>query len=189
MHSIYLLRHCEYENPLNILPGRLPVPLSEVGKKRALGLHKYFSDKKIDRIISSAVLRCKQTSEIISGGNIPINFDKRLLETLSAYQGYWGENWHGNGFHFFSHQEELEGEGFKDILKRVSAFWDEVSANLQENIIVCGHGDPLQILYSHIRGLPLAKEDSQEENIPGWLGYGEWFEFNKTTNGDMVEIK
>jgi broad specificity phosphatase PhoE len=92
MPKMYLLRHCDYDNPRTILPGRLPVELSEQGKRRAQELQQFFADKEIAAIYSSAVLRCRQTVEIIADKKIPIFYDARLLETLSAYQGYWGEN-------------------------------------------------------------------------------------------------
>lgn len=174
MSSVYLLRHCEYENPLNILPGRLPVKLSPLGEKKAFQLRDHFQNKNISHIYASAVERAKQTAEIIAHDQIPITYDPRLLEGLSAYQGYWGENWHGDGFHFFSHHAELGGENFQDILVRVSDFWNEITENLQENIIICSHGDPLQILHSYIYRLPLADESKQENNIIGWLEKGEY---------------
>lgn len=101
MNSIYLLRHCAYSNPLNILPGRLPVELSQEGRENALRLKEYFADKNIKQIYSSAVKRCKQTAEIIADHNIPLTFDQRLLETFSAYQGYWESNANNTWDHFF----------------------------------------------------------------------------------------
>lgn len=176
MPSIYLLRHCEYENPRNILPGRLPLDLSESGRAKASQLTKTFADKSIGKIYSSAVERCKQTAEIVADGTIPVIFDQRLLETLSAYQGYWGENKTADGFQFFSHRQELGGEGLADIQVRMKSFWDEVTKDLTENIIICSHGDPLQVLYSTIFDLPLVDDNCVEENIPGWLEKGEFFE-------------
>ena len=95
--SIYLLRHCDYDNPKKILPGRLPVPLSSKGIEQANLLKEYFADKSIANIYSSAVERCKQTAQIIADNKIPIIPDKRILETLSAYRAYWGENHDENG--------------------------------------------------------------------------------------------
>lgn len=178
MSSIYLLRHCEYENPRNILPGRLPLDLSETGKTRAGELAQTFKDKKISRIYSSAVERCKQTAEIVSQGKIPVTFDQRILETLSAYQGYWGENKTKDGFNFFSHRSELGGEGLADIQVRMDSFWKDTTKDLQENIIICSHGDPLQVLYSTIHGMKLVDDNDIEENIPGWLEKGEFFEID-----------
>jgi broad specificity phosphatase PhoE len=176
MNSIYLLRHCDYNNPLHILPGRLPVELSPEGKANASRLKKYFAAQNIKQIYSSAVLRCKQTSEIIADHTIPVTFDQRLLETISAYQGYWEGNADNAWSHFFVHRDELGGENFADIKTRVASFWDEITVDLHDNIIICSHGDQLQILFSYINGQPLVTEDASEENIPGWLGRGEFFE-------------
>lgn len=176
MRSIYLIRHCDYDNPRNILPGRLPVELSETGKQDAQRLHAYFADKNISKIYSSAVRRCQQTAQIIAGDAIPISYDKRLLEIFSAYQGYWGENWHGEGFHFLSHRDALGGESFADVKERLADFWNEISKKDEGNVIVCSHGDPLQILYTHIYNLPLADEATQEGNLPGWLDKGAFSE-------------
>ncbi len=176
MNSIYLLRHCAYSNPLNILPGRLPVELSQEGKENALYLKEYFADKNIKHIYASAVLRCKQTAEIIADHTIPLTFDQRLLETFSAYQGYWEGNTDNTWDHFFIHRNELGGESFIDIKTRMASFWDEITANLHDNIIICSHGDQLQILFSYIHGQPLVAEDESEENIPGWLDRGEFIE-------------
>lgn len=178
MSSIYLLRHCDYDNPRNILPGRLPLDLSESGKMRAQELAQIFKEKNIQRIYSSAVERCKQTAEIISDGKIPVLFDQRILETFSAYQGYWGENKTKDGFHFFIHRAELGGESLADIQVRMKSFWEDITNGLEENIIICSHGDPLQVLYSTIQGMPLIDDNSIEENIPGWLEKGEFFEIH-----------
>ncbi len=178
MPSIYLLRHCEYENPRNILPGRLPLELSESGKIRAGQLASTFEGKNISRIYSSAVERCKQTAEIVSKGTIPVLYDQRLLETLSAYQGFWGENKTEDGFHFFIHRSELGGESLVDIQVRMKSFWEEITQELKDNIIICSHGDPLQVLYSTIHGMNLVDDNDIEENIPGWLEKGEFFEIS-----------
>jgi probable phosphoglycerate mutase len=175
MSTIYLLRHCDYDNPRGILPGRLPVPLSAEGLVQAEKLRSHFATEKIARIYSSAVLRCQQTATIIADNRIPIVYDQRLLETLSAYQGYWArEEWD----HFFAHQADLGGETLVDIRKRVLGFYQEVLASLpdQETVIVCSHGDPLQQLYAGLKQLPLP---SNTQNYPetleyGWLQKGEF---------------
>lgn len=187
-NSIYLLRHCDYENPRNILPGRLPVPLSSEGIEQANKLKAYFSTKSINKIYSSAVERCKHTAEIISDGVIPMVFDTRILETLSSFQGYWGENTHAGGYHFFSHVQELGGESLLDIQKRVSAFWEHSIAGKNENIIVCSHGDPLQVLYSYIHNLDVVDDNEVEANIPGWMEKGEFIEL-VFDEGNLIQTK
>lgn len=187
-NTVYLLRHCDYDNPRNILPGRLPVSLSGKGISQANQLAKYFADKNIAAIYSSAVERCKQTAEIISQNQIPVIFDKRILETFSAYQGYWEDNLHEEGYHFFSHIPELGGENLKDIEVRVSNFWEEILPKTTGNIIICSHGDPLQVLYSHIHGLPTVDDNEVEANIPGWMEKGEFIELT-LENGKLTNTQ
>jgi broad specificity phosphatase PhoE len=153
MRHIYLVRHAEYDSPLPIAPGRLPFPLSATGREQAKRLQTFFQDKAINAIYSSAVLRCRETATIIANEQAPIHYDQRLLETLSAYQGFWYEqsmDW----THFFGHRDELGGEGAQDILNRVGDFWTQVilSSDSEENLVICSHGDPLYCLGQFLRG-------------------------------------
>lgn len=163
MKTIYLIRHCEYSNPRNILVGRLPVVLSERGKQHAQRLAKYFLDKKIDLIWSSKVKRCEQTSKIISAGKINIEFDKRILETFSAYQGFWQKTKELNWSHSFGHQSELGGETFPDIQKRIIAFWQDLLVRSEKNIIICSHGDPLYVLGSYLANQKLPDDPNLKD--------------------------
>ncbi|MDA1079122.1 MAG: histidine phosphatase family protein [bacterium] len=155
MTTLYLVRHCEYANPRKILPGRLPVPLSEQGITQAERLRDYFASKKVDAIYSSSVLRCKQTSQAIAGDKVEIIFDKRLLETHSAYQGYWEEDWS----HFFAHTDELGGETNQDIQDRIVDFYESLDRSSGKSYIICSHGDPLFFLYQFLDKQPLLGRD------------------------------
>ena len=174
MSTIYLLRHCDYANPRRILPGRLPVPLSESGIKRANQLKDIFKNKNIAKIYSSEVLRCKQTAEIVADKKIPVIFDQRLLETLSAFQGYWELDFD----HFFAHNSSLGGETILEIQARVVNFYEELKKSLakDENVILCSHGDPLQCLYAYLHNLNFSNEKHlPETKEAGWLKRGEFF--------------
>ncbi len=154
MSTVYLLRHCEYDNPRHILPGRLPVALSANGKKQAEKLRDFFASQKIEKIYSSEVLRCRQTSEIISGGKIPIEFDTRLLEVMTSYQGYWVENYDL----YYTMRPTLGGETNKDVQDRIVDFWKKTKFKKEKNYIVCSHGDPLYFLNQYLNKIPLEKE-------------------------------
>lgn len=158
MKTIYFVRHCAIDNPRNILPGRLPVILSKEGLLQAEKLHSYFLDKKVDKIYSSAVLRCKQTAETIANKNIPIAYDKRLLETFSAYQGYWFDDGNLDWDEFFNHRDELGGENYPDIQKRMVAFFTELLQKDEKDVIICSHGDPLYVLYLYLSKKELPNE-------------------------------
>lgn len=156
------------------MPGRLPVELSQAGIKQAKLLQEEFAHKNIEKIYSSAVLRCKQTAEIIANGKIPVEHDPRLLETHSAYQGFWVENPHTDWNDFFSHKDELGGEGLADIQKRMADFWESVIKNSTENSIVCSHGDPLMVLQHYLHNRKLPSDSVQIENLFGWLEKGSY---------------
>lgn len=176
MPSIFLLRHCAYDNPLSIMPGRLPVELSLEGKQHARRLGEYFATQSIVHIYTSAILRCTQTAHVIADNRIPITTDKRLLETFSAYQGYWGENTHVTGFHFYSHRAELGGESFRDLYTRMADFWNATIPHLKENIIICSHGDPIMALFAHIHHQSVPETLTPQDNLNGWLEYGQFHE-------------
>jgi broad specificity phosphatase PhoE len=160
MITLYLLRHGDYANPRGIIPGRLPVELSQKGREQIKKLRKFFQDQQITKIYSSAVLRCKQTAEIISQGEIPIEFDKRLLETLSSFQGYWEKDW----MQFFNMRSELGGESNKEVQARMVDFFHTTTLLDGNNYIVCSHGDPLYFLYQYFAGQPLLAEEVHEKN-------------------------
>lgn len=181
MQTIYLVRHGAYENPRNILHGRLPVELSEEGTKQANKLKEYFKYKDISKIYSSAVLRCKRTSEIISDNKIPIIHDKRILEVLSAYQGYWEIDW----TQFFSHMDELGGESYKDVQKRMIDFWNEIYKKEPGNFIICSHGDPLYLLMHYLINKPIPKESEPQSALPDYPKQGSAIEVIKKPDGEF----
>ena len=169
---VYLVRHGQYHNPRGIYPGRLPVPLSKEGRAEVSRLCTYFKDKNIEKIYSSSVLRCKQTSTIISDDSIPIQYDIRLLETFSAYQGYWslGKTGHvpGSWDEFYTHMNQLGGEDYKEVQARMVSFFNDLLTWTDKNVIICSHGDPLQSLYYHLSGqqLPTVEEEKGELGNP-----------------------
>ncbi len=172
MTTIYLLRHVKYSNPEDLCAGRLPFELSEEGMADALKLQKYFEDKDITKIYSSQVMRCKQTAETVSNGEISIEFDQRLLETLTVRQGVP----HGNNTeNYYGYVHILGGETQQDVFDRVSDFWDSMKWEDNKNYIVCSHGDPLHFLYLHLyhKDLGMELEEGVEiSNLPGYPGKG-----------------
>ena len=79
---IYLVRHGQTDwNIEKKTQGHTDIPLNENGRKQAQILAQSISNLKIDRIISSDLLRAKETAEIINerfGNNISL--DERIRE-------------------------------------------------------------------------------------------------------------
>ena len=64
--QIYVIRHGETEwNKEEIFRGRKDIPLNETGKRQAEWVGLYFSEKRIDRLVSSPLSRAMQTAEPI----------------------------------------------------------------------------------------------------------------------------
>ena len=67
--KIYLLRHGETDwNIEGRLQGRMDIPMNESGKEQIKAIGQFLKDSGfcVGRIISSPLLRAKQTTEIIS---------------------------------------------------------------------------------------------------------------------------
>lgn len=147
---IYLVRHCNFDNPRGIQPGRLPVSLSDLGKRQAERLNAYFTNINISHIFSSPVQRCKETVEIFNSMNAPVSFDVRLAEVHSAYQGELIEDqWR---VQLYGKVEILGGESPQDVQNRMAEFWRELRFSSNDNTVICSHGDPLFFLYQYLKG-------------------------------------
>ena len=88
VHNITLLRHgLSTGNEKGIIQGQKDYPLTEEGIKQSRSLSRYWNkhDVSFDAIISSPLLRAKQTAEIITSDmNLPINFDEVWCERQSG---------------------------------------------------------------------------------------------------------
>jgi broad specificity phosphatase PhoE len=148
MITIYLVRHGEYSNPKNILPGRLPVELSNEGCRQITRVRDYLADKQIARIFSSPVRRCEQSAEIMGGGSVEIIYDLRLAETLTVAQG---EDFKGQWVEpFYGRVDKLGGESMLDVQARMVDFWKSLDFESGQNYAICSHGDPLHLLYRYL---------------------------------------
>jgi len=158
MITAYFLRHTEYANPTKILHGRLPLPLTQAGQKHAKAIGRYFQDKKIRKIYSSAVYRCQQTAEIVyTSLHVPIKNDPRILEVLFAMQGMTQNEAHEHSDYPYTLVPQLGGESIQQVSDRMLDFFQHVVMKQKSNIIVCSHGDPLFFLYCYLKKISLAK--------------------------------
>ncbi len=167
MTKIYLVRHGEVDNPGGVEYVRLPgFFLSKRGVKQVERIKEYFKDKNISKIYSSPLERTRQTSKIISEGELPIEYSKELLE---ANYKKW------QGLKFDERDKDLVKEFYKDpikvsthlgesleiIQKRVVAKIMRIAKKHKgENIICVFHADPIltarfyfeQKPFTHIKG-------------------------------------
>ncbi|MFJ8261183.1 histidine phosphatase family protein [Rummeliibacillus sp. NPDC094406] len=138
---IYIVRHCEAQ-------GQPPESqLTEKGFTQAKYLSRFFSNTKIDRIISSPFLRAIQSVEPISEEtNIKIEIDERLSErTLSTMDlPDWLEKLKAT---FNDLELKFQGgESSKEAMNRIVSVVDEVFKSESENTIIVTHGNLMSLL-------------------------------------------
>ncbi|MBI4090395.1 MAG: histidine phosphatase family protein [Candidatus Komeilibacteria bacterium] len=159
MKHFYLLRHTEFENPDNIFRGRLGLALSKEGKDHARRIGAWFKDKHISKIYSSAVERCKATAEIVAQSiDVPVVFDKRLLEVMHAIQGMNLIEYRKDRNKRYSLVDTLGGESMMDVQVRMLDFFYEAVKRDEGNSIICSHGDGLYFLYLALVGKNLPEK-------------------------------
>ncbi len=148
MTIIYLVRHCEFENPEKVVPFRLPgFPLNTKGKREAKLLADYFKLKKIVVVYSSLLLRTKQTAELIASKlNLEVHVTPLLLETKTPLQGIKCEEFFKKYDFIFGEKEHLKngGETIEEVNMRMKKFIKGIlKKHSHQKVVVVSHGDPL----------------------------------------------
>ena len=142
---IYLVRHGQTDwNKENRVQGQLDMPLNDAGKNEAAICAKLLMSVKIDRIVSSDLLRAKETANIINETlSCPLNFDIRLREiNFGDLQGTSVKNiWDI----FSCDLNKVHAEPLSDVYKRVKSFFDEIDT--KENTLIITHGGICKMTY------------------------------------------
>ncbi len=176
---IYFVRHGEVSNPRDIWYGRIPgVSLSNIGKKEIQQTAEFLSDKEIDIIFSSNLLRTKQSAEIVQKKlDLPeIIFSSDLLEVKSSFQGQSFDIARSINYDIFaSDHSEFTGETIENVSSRMGKFAAEISEkNNGQNIVAVSHGDPIMLISVLAQGLPIVNE-SIRPNDGTYIKTGEVF--------------
>ena len=159
--NIYIVRHGETEcNINNICYGWHDCPINEKGISQAKNLGKFLKTKKIDKIISSDLLRAKMTAELINNElNIPIVFNSSFREINF---GDWenvpiSEMKKIDPVNTKLWRDDCEkaiipnGELFSEFYGRVSQGFDKVvEENFDKNILIVAHGGAISALLCHV---------------------------------------
>jgi probable phosphoglycerate mutase len=170
--TIYLLRHGQTDfNKQGMVQGRgVNAPLNETGKAQAARAVKYFSDKQIERVFCSSLVR---THETIADLGLPITkldgFDEI---SWGAHEGivaddpmrtlYWDtiHAWRDGHVHL----SIGGGESPVQVLERQKEAMRHVLAAEEENILICMHGRAIRILLTWLLNYPLKYMDGFEHH-------------------------
>ena len=141
------LRHGEVKNPKDILYYNIPgYELSEKGIKQAEHIaEKLKKDFKIEKIISSPLLRARQTSQIV---NKMLKKEITFIDEITEWGGI--KNWIGNTTFEIQQSKEFEiyindptelntDESFFDTFKRVNKLYEN-----NKNVLFVTHQDTIR---------------------------------------------
>ncbi|MFH1423873.1 MAG: class I tRNA ligase family protein [Candidatus Nealsonbacteria bacterium] len=161
-NKYFIMRHGEAamntKNLASCWPEKVHNPLTKKGEAEVLKTAHLL--KNIDFIISSDVLRTKQTAEIVAQKiGAEIIFDERIRElNVGTFNGkkpklVWdylnqGEN--------FVETKISQGESLLDVQKRMLNFLEATDKKYQnKNILIVSHELPISILEGSLRGIAL----------------------------------
>lgn len=167
MLEILLVRHGQTDwNAGQKVMGAQPIPLNSVGCAQAERLAGFLSGVRIDRIISSTVLRAKQTAEIIVKGRdgISVENDPGLDE---IDYGEWvnlkfsdlGEKFSEMWRRYRGDPTGMQipgGELMEDVTARVGGVIERVRNTMDEGrVMLVSHADIIKIAILHVMKIGL----------------------------------
>ncbi len=156
---IYIVRHGETNwNKEKIIQGsENDEPLNEVGLNQARELAEFFSEKKLDLIISSPLKRARQTSNIVAKRkNLNVICDKNFAE---IYYGDWSgkksseipvlfpKEWEN----FLKNPETFSfknGESIQSLYNRTVYAFENLDKS--KTILVVTHTNPIRMIIAYV---------------------------------------
>ena len=162
-NKYFVMRHGETQSNLDGLVDSLgdsQTALTENGVEQVLKASQSLQDRKIDLIISSPLVRTKETASIVQKdlglSDESVIVDQRLCEMkIASYEGHtWGE------FHkdfpkteeFFDVKKDGD-ESYQDVKNRVGEFLYEIEEKYSnKNILILTHGAPAWLIFSVMEG-------------------------------------
>ena len=157
--KLLVVRHGRTDwNDLKKVQGIADIELNNEGKEQAKKTAELLKDKNIDLIISSPLIRTRQTAEIINEErNIEILFDDRIKER--DYGEFEGLKKDIFGFHdFWIYSKNLryeKAENIQDFFKRIYGFLDEIKEKYKDKtVLIVIHGGVSVALDAYFNGLP-----------------------------------
>jgi probable phosphoglycerate mutase len=170
MTRIVAVRHGETDwNRNGRVQGWAPVPLNETGREQATAAGEYLADAyDIDRVLSSDLLRTRQTTECILAavGERPVEYEPDWRERhLGVYQGLTyddiGERFPEFGLGETAYRATTRtpeaGESLRAVADRVTDRFDRLLEGADgETILVVTHGGPIRVLMGHAKEMALS---------------------------------
>lgn len=156
--QLYIVRHGETVwNLEHRVQGQTDVPLTDNGRKQAKELQQLVSTLNIDVVISSPLVRAKETAKILIDNKLPVHTDDRIIERD------WGLN-EGEDvelldmtdcWDFSLNTRGLQIERLQDLMHRVSEFIEDIRVRYKDkNVLIVTHSAVLRVMHYLLSGIP-----------------------------------
>jgi len=167
MHgNIWLMRHGALPpNPERRFVGQRDISLSELGRRQALAWKQRLADLPFAAIVSSDLLRCMETAQLVQGERgIPLVQEPAFREiALGAWEGLTPaeveERFPGayaERGRDMAHFRPEGGESFVDLSSRVLPALGELAARYAgQPLLIISHAGSIRVIIAHCLALPL----------------------------------
>ena len=157
--SLFVVRHGRTDwNDQNKIQGIVDIPLNNFGKKQAEETRKLLKNEKIDIMISSTLIRAKQTANIINKDRkLEIIYEEAIKERdFGEFEGFDKNEYNFKDFWTYSKNLKYErAENIQDFFKRVFDFLDSIKENCKnKNVLLVIHGGVSVAVHAYFEGLP-----------------------------------
>ncbi len=156
----FLVRHGETDwNKEKRSQGSSDISLNATGKEQAEIIARQLKSEKVDLIVSSPLLRAKETAEIIGEATgAEIIFDDRLREkNHGVTEGMLIEEANKKYGNSYTYEATISGsEGYADVeLRAWEAFLHHKKDHHHKNVVIVSHGGTIRTLKKRLRNLSI----------------------------------
>ena len=154
---VYFVRHGESLGNISSIHQPQDCELSDEGLRQADQLALRFQDISVDAIISSPIMRTKQTAAAIAAvTKVPIEWEPRIEEIRrpSLLVGKKTNSPEATKVwkQVFAHADDpnyhyADEENFFDVQKRIASFLADLPKRHEANLVVVSHGHALRLLF------------------------------------------
>lgn len=155
--KVYVVRHCTTEfNEKRIYCGHTDIPLSDIGLSEAKRLAEISKQYDFDLVLSSPLIRARQTAEAIVGSrNIPIIYDNRLIErSFGDLEEKSVDRPDGKVCRYSFAVKYPNGESNLQVAARIYGFLDEIKEKYSgKNLFIVSHGSVCRIIRTYFKDM------------------------------------
>ncbi len=155
---LYVIRHGKTDwNLKNKIQGRADIPLNNFGIQEAIITKRLLKQMDFYKIISSPLIRAKETAEIISNHQIPVITDARIVERdFGEFEGLSKDDFDSSSFWNYALNYHYDkAESVQQLLNRVYNFLDEYKTIYEKkDVLVVTHSGVIPAICCYFKGIP-----------------------------------